>query len=262
MSSESGRKQPTIRILHHMARSGGTIICRCLASMEGIVLLSEIHPLGARMFNPLDQADRWYGLLTPDDIKLASSGRLSFPDAIEIVERRCTEQGKLLVIRDWSHLDYTGIPFVKPSYRPLLVEALHSRFRLLNFSSVRHPLDQWLSLSRLAIIRERLSPSDFLKGAVLFARSSRKTGFVRYEDFTRQTDAVLQTICEELRLPFDGSYAGSWQNYTNITGDVEPDRASDEIAPLPRRELKAKEARSFTSIPAFRQVTRMLGYDR
>jgi hypothetical protein len=228
-----------------MARSGGTIICRCLASMEGIVLLSEIHPLGARMFNPLDQADRWYGLLTPDDIKLASSGRLSFPDAIEIVERRCTEQGKLLVIRDWSHLDYTGIPFVKPSYRPLLVEALHSRFRLLNFSSVRHPLDQWLSLSRLAIIRERLSPSDFLKGAVLFARSSRKTGFVRYEDFTRQTDAVLQTICEEL-----------------LTGDVEPDRASDEIAPLPRRELKAKEARSFTSIPAFRQVTRMLGYDR
>ena len=39
-----------------MARSGGTIICRCLASMERIVLLSEIHPLGARMFNPLDQA--------------------------------------------------------------------------------------------------------------------------------------------------------------------------------------------------------------
>ncbi len=58
---------PNVRILHQMARAGGTIMCKCLASMNGVVLLSEIHPravllvqhvqpAAAEQFSPVRQA--------------------------------------------------------------------------------------------------------------------------------------------------------------------------------------------------------------
>src|SRR5512145_1245226 len=77
--------RPPLRLLHHMARSGGTLISKCLGCMSGVVLLSEIHPLGTNHFNPLLQAQRWYGLLSTQDlIDLKGRGRIGFADAIEL----------------------------------------------------------------------------------------------------------------------------------------------------------------------------------
>ena len=33
--------RPTLRLVHHMARSGGTLISKCLGCMTGVLLLSE-----------------------------------------------------------------------------------------------------------------------------------------------------------------------------------------------------------------------------
>ena|GEM_PF-4627496 len=44
----------TLRIIHQLARSGGTLLNRCLGCMPGILMLSEIHP---HMGNQLDQED-------------------------------------------------------------------------------------------------------------------------------------------------------------------------------------------------------------
>ena len=38
-------KLPPIRVVHHWACSGGTIISRSLAQLPNVVLLSEVHPL-------------------------------------------------------------------------------------------------------------------------------------------------------------------------------------------------------------------------
>ena len=74
--------RPTLRLLHHMARSGGTLISKCLGCMSGVLLLSEIHPLGTNHFNPLVQAQRWYGLLSSQDlIELKARGRGGVGDA-------------------------------------------------------------------------------------------------------------------------------------------------------------------------------------
>jgi hypothetical protein len=105
--------KPVLRLIHHMARSGGTVISRCLGCMSGVILLSEIHPLGIRQFNPLAQAQRWFGLLSSHDLAaLAARGQIGFADAIELIHRRAEECNQRLVVRDWSHLDFTGVPFV------------------------------------------------------------------------------------------------------------------------------------------------------
>jgi len=46
--------KPRIRLLHQLGRSGGTLISRCLGSMQGVVLLSEIHP-----FTPFVRVDQY-----------------------------------------------------------------------------------------------------------------------------------------------------------------------------------------------------------
>lgn len=260
MSSEVPAVRPEIRVIHHMARTGGTVICRCLASMRDIVLLSEIHPLGVRMFNPLEQAHTWYGLLTSEDMNAAESGKLNFVEAIQLISQRCLEQGKTLVLRDWSHLDFTGVPFVQPQFRSLLVESLRHEFTLIRHATVRHPLDQWLSLARQQTYRKQLSPFRFLKGCNEFADLAVGTGFNRYEDFTKSSSETLQSVCNALKLGFDADYAAKWQSYTNITGDVLPGRAGKEIATLDRQPADPAEVSRFRALPEYQATIEKLAY--
>lgn len=260
MSSEERSAKPRIRILHHMARTGGTLICRCLASMNNVVLLSEIHPGGMKVFNPLRQAHAWYNLLRPQDLARAGSGEMSFVEAIRLIETRAREEGRILVLRDWSHLDYIGIPFDSPTFRSVLADTLGSEFELLRFSTVRHPQDQWLSLSQIAVYRERVGAVKFLRGTKRFAEAAVGTGFIRYEDFTREPDAALRTICAALELEFDPGYRARWMHYGNITGDVLPGRAGDVIAPLPRQAMDPREERRFRALANYAETTALLGY--
>ena len=71
-------EKPVIRLIHHMARTGGTLICKCLACMKQVIMLSEIHPLGTRMFNPVQQAQTWYQLFSEQEIQDHFSGPVPF----------------------------------------------------------------------------------------------------------------------------------------------------------------------------------------
>ncbi|EMI22529.1 hypothetical protein RMSM_00554 [Rhodopirellula maiorica SM1] len=48
-------------LLHHLARTGGTLFSRCLAAMDSVYLLSEINPLGvASLFSIRTPAARCF----------------------------------------------------------------------------------------------------------------------------------------------------------------------------------------------------------
>ena len=260
MNSRGAAKKPRIRIIHHMARTGGTLICRCLASMKDVVLLSEIHPAGMKMFNPLQQAHDWYGLLEPEDEARARRGEFGFLEAIQLISRRCEVANLTLLLRDWSHLDYTGVPYASPSFRSTLADALTGEFEVVRFSTVRHPLDQWLSLSQNSVYREQLGAVKFLRGVRRFAESAVETGFVRYEDFARDPDRGLRDICAALQLEFDPGYATRWMYHVNITGDVLPGRAGERIAVLQRQTVDAKEEARFRSLANYTETVALLGY--
>jgi hypothetical protein len=251
---------PVIRVIHHMARSGGTIICRCLASMENVVLLSEIHPQGTGMFNPLQQAADWHGLMNAGDAREFAENPPDFIGAISRIEQRCRDAGKQLVIRDWSHLDYTGLPFGRPSYRPVLAETLAPHFLLHRVSTVRHPVDQWLSITRHPRFRASLQPGSYLEGCLAFAREAVRTGFFRYEDFTADPDGVLEALCAALELPFDPGYRDRWRNWDRITGDVLPGRAGSKIRSLPRQDENDGRLAAITGQAALPEILGLLGY--
>ncbi len=254
--------RPTLRLIHHMARSGGTLISKCLGCMTGVLLLSEIHPLGTNQFNPLIQAQRWYGLLSSQDLhELKARGRVGFADAIDLIRRRAEDCSQRLVIRDWSHLDFTGVPFVaKPAHRLLTAEALAARFQLLQVCTVRHPLDQWLSLSQLAVVQGRLTLDGFLAGYRRFAEVATSIGFYRYEDFTAAPEAVMQALCATLQLRYDQGFRERWRDYTFVTGDVAGSRGGSAIQPVPRRSAAPGLLEAIAANAHYQASLELLGY--
>ncbi len=261
-ATASRAARPTLRLIHHMARSGGTLISKCLGCMAGVVLLSEIHPLGTNQFNPLIQAQRWFGLLSSQDLHdLKARGRVGFADAIELIRRRAEDCSQRLVIRDWSHLDFTGVPFVaKPAHRLLTAEALKARFELVQVCTVRHPLDQWLSLSKLAVVQGRLTLAGYLAGYRRFAEVASSIGFQRFEDFTADPERAMRALSATLQLRYDRGFMERWRDYTFVTGDVAGGRGGGQIQPVPRRPAAPDLLAALAADADYQASLELLGY--
>lgn len=227
-------------------------------------MLSEVHPLGGQWFNPLEQAHNWFGLFDRNEFELLQKQlNLSFTDMVWKIHEKCLEHGKILLIRDWSHLDFTAVPFLeKPSERLQTAEELSSAFSICHMATVRHPVDQWLSLRSLAVMQGKIQFPQFLEGYLRFAEHCREIGFVRYEDFTADTTTELQKICQILRIPYDPSFNENWSRYTTITGDINSLRGrASEIKPVERRAVEEGLLEQFAKNPDYLESIRILGYD-
>ena len=259
-------RKKTLRLIHNLARSGSTLMCKCLGSMQGVNLLSEIHPQAVNHFNPLDQAHEWFGLLTPEDVASLQNTAPSFVEAIRLIEQRSSERDEALVIRDWAHLDFAGAPFLPmPAFRLTLAESLAGHFELKQIAFVRHPIDLWLSLSRLEIMQQpiasgRFGIDAFIHGYLRFAQQCAPFGLIRYEDFTCAPEEAMQRVCENLDIPYDVSFIEKWSAYTTITGDVVSTRGGNEIKQLKRRDVSDETLEAFDNNPEYAQLLDALGY--
>ena len=257
-----------LRMIHNMARSGSTLICKCLGCMEGVALLSELHPRASGSFNPLKQAAEWFGLLTPNEIvELQKQGGITYAKAIGLIEQRCTERGDSLILRDWAHLDFTGYPFVSiPGYRPLLYAELAEYFDIIRISTTRDPVTQWQSLIQLTVMREPLRSGafgldQFLAGYRKYAELCVETGFVRYEDFLRKPDLAMRQLCEHLEIKFDPDFVKKWPGYTTITGDIVNLRSASKIKMPPKRAVEPALRKEFLANADYHRACALLGYN-
>ena len=252
--------KPNLRIIHHMARTGGTLISKCLACMEDVVLLGEVHPLHASLYNPVSMAAQWFGLFDDRELRELSSNPLSFLKAVQLINGKVEQQGKKLVLRDWSHLDYIAVPFLpQAGCRPLLYETLAQDFNVIRVATVRHPIPQWISLNRLAVISGKVTIEQYLHGYLKFAEVARETGFVRYEDFTLFPDESLQKMTSSLQLQYDPEYKTKWMYYRNVTGDS--DQWRQEIRPWQKPSVEASLLRLFWQNRNYRASLDILGYE-
>lgn len=273
--------RPHVRIIHMMARSGGTIIAKCLGVMPRVVMLSEVHPAVASLvhqprsrrnqnamgvlwsFDPLRQADQWFGLLAREDKDRIRAARrpLSFAASIEMIARRADQQSKTLVLRDWSHLDYLGEPFTSsPPYSFTMVRELEPSFRLTRAITVRHPIDQWLSMRNLPMIRDEIPLEAYLRGCRRFAEEAAALGFTRFEDFARDPQVHARALCDRLGVDFDPGFEQRWSSYKTITGDVAGSRAQTAITLPPRREVDSALLDRFEANEDYRATIGLLGY--
>ncbi len=222
-------------LIHHLARTGGTLISRCLGSMDRVCLLSEIHPAGTRHFNPLRQACDWHGLVDQSEVRdLPPDDSKAFADAIHLIASRAQQNESSLVIRDWSHLDWIGFPFVSP--------AMSSSWEAIGdlgptIATVRHPVDQYRSSRKLALLRDAWDDPAMWRGMRAFAQSIQGTPWFRYEDFLAAPDRTLRMICEALSVTYDRKWKHRWADYDKVTGDG-IDRNRRAIRPTERSPIE------------------------
>ncbi len=262
-------RKPKIRILRHLARTGGTLITKCLGSMDKVVMLSEVHPANLAMSNLMTQAVDWFGLVDKKQVSRwrrlgGVSGGPTMLQFISMCETRASGRGDWLVLRDWSHLDYYGLPYAKAGMGTGLRDSLGEAYEFVEACTVRHPVDQYCSLSKVAVIGE-IDWDLFLDGNLAFAKYASACGYVRYEDLTRDPDGELEKLCAMLEIGFDPGYAQRWGDYEHVTGDTarggsEGTRKS-EIRPLTQKGVDESLMERFGSDERYHETCSLLGYD-
>jgi len=239
-----------------------------------VTLLSEIHPAGAGFerahglvqFHPGRQASEWFGLLSPGEVEPLEPMDPAFPGLIAELARRARARGSTLVLRDWSHLDYVGEPWIaEPPGRSLLVEVLEGAgLEVVRACTSRHPADQWLS-SRALDALSGLDLGRYLSGCRRFAEAASEVGCWRYEDFCREPAPTLRALAGALGLAYDAGWMDRWRSYTTITGETSGGRGgrgrSAQIRPLERRPIPPEVRAAFEASPDYRPACTLLGYE-
>ncbi len=253
--------------------------------MNGVCLLSEIHPRGLSQYNPLRQANEWYGLVSADEVRELQNGH-DLVVAMALVEQRAASEGLKVVVRDWSHLDWIGIPFAEPTMsfaweelgldrardevdahprlRPRPIPQAgesEGRFCLASgrFATVRHPVDQYLSTKRLRVLSSDWDDAAMWRGMRAFAEAIQRLDWYRYEDFLVSPETVLRQICEVNALAYDEGWKGRWAGYTNVTGEV-LDLRRTVIAPTRREKIDPQFWQRVQGNQDFEATLELLGY--
>jgi len=225
----------SIRLIHHFACTGGTLVTKCLACVPNIHVLNEVDPLSTL-------AARGSKFAPADIIRLPEySNRAPTPEEkIQLFMSSLTElydsnraKGLRLLIRDHSHSQFCvgdSIP-----QRPSLAQMLADRFPLRSIVTVRHPVDSYLSLVHNKWVHfEPTSVKEYAMRYKAFLDHYIDEPLFRYEDFVEQPDEILGRICTVLDLPFPVGYREILMIHS-FSGDS--GRKGSEIAPRPRRSM-------------------------
>lgn len=256
------RPPEPLRSVHHMACTGGTLICKCIAAMPNVTLLSEIDPLSrlslpppgkTPMFRPTDLIYSGRVALRPlDDDTIVTV----FNAAVEALREALAGRGQHLCLRDHAHSQFCTM--ADPEARPTLLELLQGVAPVRAVVTVRHPVDSYLSVQKNAWLHFRPDTIDeYARRYMLFLDRHEGVETLRYEDFVAAPEPELERICDLLALPFVPGAEALLQVVT-MSGDS--GRKSDRISARPRRPVPDPLQAAARQSAALGQLCDRLGY--
>ncbi|MCP4825708.1 MAG: sulfotransferase family protein [Shimia sp.] len=249
-----------IRLIHHFACTGGTLMSRALACQPNTMVLSEVDPFSknTRVSAGFAPSDLIY--LACHDRNPPSQETVAemFLQQLDVLYRASQKTGQQLLIRDHSHSHFCE--YLDPSDRPLMGELIAGRFESRALVTVRHPLDSYLSLHSNGWAGGLTATLEAYAGCYSrFLDRYRGLEIFHYERFAEHPDAECQRLAEALSL----DYEPRWQDYLSVvrlTGDS--GRSTRRIALRPRRALIASVASQWEDgAPQYQALCARLGYD-
>ena len=256
----------SIRVLHHWACSGGTLISKCIAAHQDTLLLSEIHPYSyIRLMLPEIPAEHYchYGNIL-QQLSLPQNGAdpllclAYFNGSIAGIYGECIKLNKNLVLRSHSHIDFF-VGAITPKL-PVISSQLRRSYELLELISVRHPLDSWLSLKAAGWDKHfRFSCiNEYCKRCLVMLEACYGMPLIYYEHFCLNPTESLHEICEVLNLPYDPASL-------NMIGEISmtgsSGRTSNKISPRERREIPKDIETALLNSPSYITLCERLKYD-
>lgn len=250
-----------VRMLHHLACTGGTLISKCLSAMPNTQLVSEVDPLStmlrddaAPLFAPTDMV-----ALMRQSTRGASDGLIieMFNANLDLVEADCRGKGQRLLLRDHAHSHYCHGDRILD--RPSLREIVTARFPVAAALTVRHPLDSYLSLTSLGWVSFRPPGLDeYCRRYLKFLDAHADIPVVRYEDFVEAPQQQMRVLCGYLRLPYVEDFIDLFDVF-QLSGDS--GRAGNTIGKRPRRPFDDALAAEMDRSPHYQRLLQRLQYE-
>lgn len=263
-------KLPPIRVVHHWACSGGTIISRSLAQLPNVVLLSEVHPLAhLRLHAP---SSGYQPTDVVQQLSLAHNGRdpvlcmAAWQGSILALQAAVSQQNQVLVLRSHSHIDFFcgGLA----AEETLVSRSLRPKAALLELLTVRHPLDSWLSIlnNQWHLHFAGADLESFCRRALRMLEACQAMPWLRYEDFSLRPAAALEAMANVLQLdPVTSNLSDQGIQAIQLSGDS--GRRADVISARPRRPIPETQQRAVDQAldpdtdSSYLKLCHRLGYD-
>lgn len=244
-----------IRTIHHLSCTGGTLLSRYVATLDGVVLLSEVNPgaLTAHEFAPFD----------PVKLMAQASDILS-AEMLEEEQRRryalCFEAaaraGRTLVLRDHAHSDFLAGPVRPGRLRGFLIRHFDGDVRAL--VTVRNPIDSFLGMVAAKWDRHVRSFQTYCRRYNAFLDHYDGCPVVKYEDFVRDPEATGAAIARALALASSRDFETLFTK--RLTGHSGRARRAGTLKTLRRRPIPEWLRPSFAATPAVRTLFGRLDY--
>jgi hypothetical protein len=240
----------SIILLINYARSGGTILSKCLGSMDDIILISEVNPHQPASLSIKEQALKWYNITLKYN---------DYRDAVLELNDVCLKNNKHLIIRDWTFLDFTPCEQNKfePTYRLSGLEIIKNDIDIIPFCFVRDAIDVWIS---------RWMPPSFFINYKLYIENIVNSGIpiFKYEDFCINPEISLKKICSTININYSSNYK-NYTNYHKVTGDntnpkISRGAKNKFIQPFQRKRIPVELIRKLNANIDMIESNRLLGY--
>lgn len=251
----------TIRSIHHLSCTGGTLFTKCIAALPGVVVLNEIDP-----YSSLGIDKKGKGIFNPTNVIALLQQSFSdlnanlidevFLNEIETIGSIIGKEEKNLVLRDHSHSAY----FVGNKIRgnKILHNILQLRFNTKSIVTVRDPIDSFLSLKHNNWIQ--FTPQTFDEYCfryINFLKDHNQLNIFRYEDFIAAPEKTLQSICDILHLTYSTEFINLFPKF-KFSGDS--GRSGNIIKPRPRREYDENFKKEVDNSKYYKNLIETLGY--
>lgn len=249
------------------ARSGGTLLNRCLGALPNTVVMSEVGPWGGGggvSWNDRrevhEQALDWF------DIYLKSSDYLS---GLLELEGICDRSNRYLIVREWCYANFNrhgSLPPYTPPQNLWTLEQLHEKgIETKAFALVRDARDMWASMNYP-------EPNRFFASYRRFAEalsSAKDVPIFKYENFTADPETGLKSICDYLEIPFTQDWK-DFPYFLDVSGDsadnkgfYPPPNKGRDLNPVRKaRRCTLSPYRRFQIVknPDFFEANHLLGY--
>jgi hypothetical protein len=246
----SERGKPKLRIIRHLACSGGTLLSKCLAAMPNVYLLSELHPEttlhlggGKAKFLPVDVATQARYARVPEVQILIDQ---IFVNSIVLANQHVQQRGGELLIRVHSHSDFCVGPQLRGGCA--VSQLLNEYFDIKAIATVRHPIDAYQSLVTSEWVHfEPKSFEEYCRRVKAFIKEQDVV--FSYDKFVGDPIPQMKAISDSLDIPFDESFIDIFDIF-NVTGnsgrqgDVIAERSRKKLPESLEKEIKSSETYS------------------
>lgn len=248
-----------IRIIHHFACTGGTLISKCLAVMPNTVLLSEVDPFSKMTASKSNFAptDLIRLIRAVDPVSAGEVEGAIFLAGLRVAHQFYSRRGSRIVLREHTHSRYCMGDGVREGLT--MSELVAQALPILSVITVRHPLDSFLSLLNNGW-ETYFTPStigEYARRYHAFLDAYPDVSIYRYEDFVKGPEEAVRQLCSELRLTFNAMALESF-SAVKLTGDS--GRSSGKIALRERRAVPSDLSEELTHSNDYQQLCARLGY--